>query len=77
MYQQSANIYAMLVSVEPPDHVIGNHSLSALLYAYTNIGKFNRRFCGPQVWNTIDESFKISFTVFFQAKLERFILDLH
>ena len=34
-----------------------------LPYARTNYGKFNIRFQGPSLWNTIDDNAKLSFSI--------------
>ena len=36
----------------------------------TNYGKFNIRFCGPKLWNTIDESFESLSVISFKKKLK-------
>ena len=34
-----------------------------LPYAKTNYGKFNNRFQGPSIWDTIDDNVKISYSI--------------
>lgn len=49
-----------------------------LSYARTNYGKFNISFCGPKVWNSIDESLKSSLTVHsFKRKLKSHLISLY
>ena len=41
----------------------------------TNHGKFNIRFQGPMIWNSIDEDFKRSFLSLFKLKLKEHLTD--
>ena len=43
----------------------------------TNYGLFNIRFCGPKIWNTIDESFKLLSLNCFKKKFKNKKIGLY
>ena len=62
-------------------HLYGTRAASKTTFSLpltrTNYGLFNIRFCGPKVWNTIDESFKSLSMNCFKKKFKNQIIGLY
>ena len=62
-------------------HLYGTRAASKTTFSLpltrTNYGLFNIRFCGPKVWNTIDESFKSLSMTCLKKKFKNQIIGLY
>ena len=70
-----SNFFTPVRSIHNYNTRLASKSSVALPISHTNYGIFSIRFQGPNVWNSIDESFKSTSLAVFKKKFKNLFID--